>query len=138
MVEHLHRSLNASLKAQPGIMHGVASLPLVLLSLRATLKPDIRCTPEDWLLVGLFTYLTSFSIWPPHPQPQTQRTMPSNCEDFVEPSITFASQARTQLASQIAPLPLYNHSPSHITLDLDTSTHVFIRRHCVETTATPI
>lgn len=47
MVERFHRTLKASLKAQHNTFSWTISLAHVLLSLRATVKQDIKCTPAD-------------------------------------------------------------------------------------------
>lgn len=47
LVECFHRSLKTALRAQPDATHWSTSLPLVLLSLRATLKQDLHCTHAE-------------------------------------------------------------------------------------------
>nr|VZI36753.1 unnamed protein product [Spirometra erinaceieuropaei] len=47
LVERFHRQLKTSLMAQPGPSRWSDHLPLVLLSLRSTLKADIGCTAAD-------------------------------------------------------------------------------------------
>nr|VZI46866.1 unnamed protein product [Spirometra erinaceieuropaei] len=47
LVERLHRQLKTSLMAQPDPSRWSDHLPLVLLSLRSTLKADIGCTAAD-------------------------------------------------------------------------------------------
>lgn len=47
LVERFHRSFKTALRAQPDATDWSTSLPLVLLSLRATLKQDLHCTPAE-------------------------------------------------------------------------------------------
>ena len=47
MVERLHRQLKSSIKASSDPSRWCESLPLILLSLRTLLKPDLDCTPAQ-------------------------------------------------------------------------------------------
>ena len=47
MLERLHRTLKSSLMAQDNQEHWADNLPLVLLGIRATLKPDVDSCPGE-------------------------------------------------------------------------------------------
>ena len=47
MVERFHRQLKAALKSHPNPTQWTTSLPLVLLGIRSSLKPDIGCTAAE-------------------------------------------------------------------------------------------
>ena len=47
LVEHFHQQLKTSLKAHQNTAHWVDSLPLVLLSIRSTLKEDLKCRAAE-------------------------------------------------------------------------------------------
>ena len=47
MVERMHRQLKASLMAQTDAIPWVDKLPMILLAMRTTFKPDLGCSPAE-------------------------------------------------------------------------------------------
>ncbi|CAH8575625.1 unnamed protein product, partial [Schistosoma guineensis] len=47
LVERFHRQLKSSLMVQPDVSRWSESLPLILLSIRSTIKEDLQCTPAQ-------------------------------------------------------------------------------------------
>ena len=113
MVERLHRQLKAALKAH-GNTSWMDSLPLVLLGIRTAVKEDIQCTAAVY---GTTLRLPGELITPSHPESV-------NTFDFVAELKT-----RMQQALPKPPRPVKRNS--HVSDDLNTCTHVFIRHDAV-------
>eukprot|EP00794_Sanderia_malayensis_P014554 gene14554-biopygen11658 len=117
MVERFHRQLKSSLKAHPDSSKWSEALPLVLLSIRNTIKADLDCTPSQ-LVFGTTLRLPG------------EFFTPSRNQSDLDPA-NYAH--RLQLVMQkLSAIPLRQQSPSsHIPTDLASCTHVFVRHDAV-------
>eukprot|EP00794_Sanderia_malayensis_P020726 gene20726-biopygen17108 len=117
MVERFHRQLKSSLKAHPDASKWSEALPLVLLSIRNTIKADLDCTPSQ-LVFGTTLRLPG------------EFFTPSRNQSDLDPA-NYAH--RLQLVMQkLSAIPLRQQSPSpHIPTDLASCTHVFARHDAV-------
>eukprot|EP00794_Sanderia_malayensis_P005080 gene5080-biopygen4141 len=112
MVERFHRQLKASVKAQPDPSMWSEILPVILLSIRSTFKPDLDATPAQLVygttlrLPGQFFTPTAITDLDPHVYShRLQFTM-----------------------DKLRPVSLRPQTPSaHLPQDLATCTHVFAR-----------
>ncbi|CAH1731650.1 unnamed protein product [Aphis gossypii] len=112
MVERFHRTLKAALTAHES-PHWSLHLPVVLLALRNTIKPDTGSTPAE-LVYGTSLRLPGELF---HAAPPEART-----HDFV--TTLKASMANLRLS------PGANHDPARrvfIPTQMDTVSHVFVR-----------
>ena len=113
-MERFHRQLKTTLKAHHNPAHWVDSLPLVLLSIRSTLKEDLKCSAAELVYGTILCLPGEFSAGSVSP---------------CDPSAYFA-----QLKAAIrATSPRQNQShrvykPS----DLMSSTHDFVRHDAIQ------
>lgn len=116
MIERFHRTLKAALMAKNHITWSEA-LPVILLGLRSTLKPDIGATPAE-LLYGATLRLPGDII--------ADNTNPAPAEEFAK-KLSLAMQ-------QLRPTAVINHTrPVHyVPPSLAQTTHVFIRDDTVK------
>ena len=113
LVEHFHRQLKASLKAH-NTVHLTEVIPLVLLGIRPTIKPDIGCSAAEFVFgtvmlpakfCGSFTdQLCWLSI---------QLIFPTNKRDWCEQQATRPTQV-------------------HVHPELYSSSHIFLRVDAVK------
>ena len=62
MVEHFHRQLKTAFKAYPNSTQWTEALPIILLSIRAAVKQDLRdSAAKKWFMMLLFVYQDHFS-----------------------------------------------------------------------------
>ena len=115
MVERLHRQLKAALKAH-GNTSWMDSLPLVLLGIRTAVKEDIQCTAAE-MVYGATLRLPGELITPSRP-------VSVNTSDFV-------TQLKTRMQQALPKPPRPVNRTSHVSDDLNTCTHVFIRHDAV-------
>ena len=115
MVERLHRQLKAALKAH-GNTSWMDSLPLVLLGIRTAVKEDIQCKAAE-MVYGTTLRLPGELITPSHPESV-------NTSDFV-------AQLKTRMQQALPKPPRPVNRNSHVSDDLNTCTHVFIRHDAV-------
>ena len=115
MVERLHRQLKAALKAH-GNTSWMDSLPLVLLGIRTAVKEDIQCTAAE-MVYGATLRLPGELITPSRPESV-------NTSDFV-------TQLKTRMQQALPKPPRPVNRTSHVSYDLNTCTHVFIRHDAV-------
>ncbi|XP_064486125.1 uncharacterized protein LOC135398670 [Ornithodoros turicata] len=120
LVERFHRQLKTCFRALPDTKWSQA-LPLILLHLIASLKPDLGCSSAE-LVLGTTLRLPADLIvqQPPTPAPAHYASLLSD---------VFRSLAATP--------PRYPHSrPTHVPSALATSTHVFVQlpapRRCLQ------
>lgn len=112
LVEGMHRRLKAALMAH-NKSRWTETLPVVLLGIRSSLKPDINATPAQ-LVYGTSLRLPGEFFLP-------------NTDVPFEPS-SYASRLRDHISSLI-PRPTSNHSSSKMFVpsELSTCSHVFVR-----------
>lgn len=116
MIERFHRTLKAALMAKNHTTWAEA-LPVVLLGLRTTLKPDIGTTPAE-LLYGATLRLPGDIV--------ADNTSPSPAEDFAK-TLSLAMQ-------KLRPTAVINHTKpdNYIPPSLTQTSHVFIRDDTVK------
>ncbi|BHF63058.1 hypothetical protein SprV_0200604700 [Sparganum proliferum] len=117
LVERFHPQLNTSLMAQPDPSRWSDHLPLVLLSLRSTLKADIGCTAAD------LVYGTSLRL-------PGELVSPSNMLTFFEPC-SYVEQLRSVMRNLRATPPRASPANSFIPPDLDKCDFVLVRHDAV-------
>eukprot|EP00794_Sanderia_malayensis_P018522 gene18522-biopygen15607 len=116
MVERFHRQLKASVKAQPDPSMWPEILPMILLSIRSTFKPDLDATPAQ-LVYGTTLRLPG------------QFFTPTTIRD-LDPTIY--SQRLQFAMDKLRPVSLRPQTTSaHLPQDLATCTHVFVRHDAV-------
>lgn len=115
LVERFHRQLKAALRAQPVPEAWVDNLPIVLLGLRSSFKPDIACTVSE-LVYGSTLRLPVDLVASP-------TTMVS-----LDPSSYVHHLRQTMRA--LRPVPTSTASTGKVFCHpvLPTATHVFVRR----------
>ena len=118
MVERFHRTLKASLKAQPQREHWSEVLPIVLLGIRATIKVDLGCTPAE-LVYGTTLRLPGQLVTP---QLDNSQLDPSVYVDRLRRHMTDISPANPRKQRHVNRIPK----------DLDNCTHVFVRVDAVK------
>ncbi|KAL4088886.1 hypothetical protein QTP88_023970 [Uroleucon formosanum] len=112
LVERLHRTLKAALTAHES-PHWSQHLPIVLLALRNTVKPDVAATPAE-LVYGMTLRLPGELFH--------AATQEANAPDFVV--------ALRNSMTLLRPTPGTNHDSSRrvfVPTKLDTVSHVFVR-----------
>lgn len=116
LVERFHRQLKAALRAQPVPEAWVDNLPIVLLGLRSSFKPDIQCTVSE-LVYGTTLRLPADLVASPTPK------VP------LDPSSYVHRLKETMRA--LRPVPTSTSSTTGKVFchpELPTATHVFVRR----------
>ncbi|XP_064488317.1 uncharacterized protein LOC135400406 [Ornithodoros turicata] len=122
MVERLHRDLKAALKAVSPTPW-VEALPIVLLSLRATVRQDIECAPAE------LVYGTTLRL----PGDLFSSSSTAATPDFA----SYVDRLRATM-QDLRPTPPRPPSDRHAYRhpDLETSSHVFVRhdgfRSCLQ------
>ena len=116
LVERFHRQLKASLSTAPR-HQWIEALPLILLGIRSTYKEDIKCTTAE-MVYGTTLRLPGDFV------------TSDNCTTPDPP--TYVSRLRHTM-QQLRPVPTshHNHRPTHVSKDLSTCTHVFVRHDAV-------
>jgi len=118
MVERLHRTLKTALTAHDDVSWSLR-LPIVLLALRNTVKPDIGHTPAE-MVYGMSLRLPGDMF---HSAPPEAKTAPE-----------FVRNLRDSMA-QLQPTPGSNHATKRyifVPSDLNKVTHVFLRVDAVQ------
>ena len=117
MVERFHRQLKASIKSYPNPSAWTEILPLVLLSIRSTFKPDIDCTPAQ-LVYGTTLRLPG------------QFFAPNTTNADLDPTI-YSHRLQSAMA-KLRPVSLRQQpTSSHVPSDFTSCTHVFVRHDAV-------
>ena len=117
MVERFHRQLKASIKSYPNPSAWTEILPLVLLSICSTFKPDIDCTPAQ-LVYGTTLRLPG------------QFFTPNTTNADLDPTI-YSHRLQSAMA-KLRPVSLRQQpTSSHVPSDLTSCTHVFVRHDAV-------
>ena len=123
LVERLHRQLKAGLSTAP-CNQWMDTLPLVLLGIRSAFKEDLQCTTAELVygttlrLPGEFFNTTSNSTLP------NQHAYVSRLHNTMQ---------------HIQPVPTSHHATrsTHVSKDLSTCTHVFIRHDAIRKSLQP-
>ena len=117
MVQRFHRQLKASPKASSDSSKSTELLPLILLSIRCTIKQDLQCTPAQ-LVYGTTLHLPGQFFTPSLIDKQLDPTI------YADRLSSYMRQLRT-----VSPRP---QSPAfHVPSNLSTCTHVFVRLDAV-------
>ena len=124
LVERFHRQLKAGLSTAPRT-EWITTLPLVLLGIRSCLKEDLHCTTSELVygttlrLPGEFFDSTASA----HPVPDSH---------------TYLSRLRHTM-QQLRPVPTTHHAhhKPHVTKELSSSTHVFVRKDALRKSLQP-
>ena len=111
MVERFHRQLKASLMAHANSQRWMENLPIVLLGLRSTLKPDIGFAPAE-LVYGNPLRLPGEMFCTQQDQTRLQALI---------------ERIRSVTSAVPLPAPRPQSPPSYIDPKLQTCTHVFVR-----------
>ena len=126
LVERFHRQLKAGLSTAPRT-EWITTLPLVLLGIRSCLKEDLHCTTSE-LVYGTTLrlpgeFFDSTSTASAHPVPDSH---------------TYLSRLRHTM-QQLRPIPTTHHAhhKPHVTKELSSSTHVFVRKDALRKSLQP-
>ena len=117
MVERFHRQLKASLKASSDSSKWTELLPLILLSIRCTIKQDLQCTPAQ-LVYGTTLRLPG------------QFFTPSLIDKQLDPTI-YADRLSSYMRQLRTVSPRPQSPPFHVPSNLSTCTHVFVHHDAV-------
>ena len=117
LVERLHCQLKAVLKANLDPTNWVDMLPMVLLKIRTCLKQDLKSSTAE------LVYGTTLRLPGDFFQSNTAQLNP----------VTYVTRLSTAM-QQLQPLKVRQQSPrkSHVSEDLQTCTHVFVRHDAVK------
>ena len=123
LVERLHRQLKAGLSTAPR-NQWMDTLPLILLGLRSAFKEDLQCTTSE------LVYGTTLRL----PGEFFDTTSTSNLPD----QHIYVSCLRNTM-QHIRPVPTSHHATrsTHVSKDLSTCTHVFIRHNAIRKSLQP-
>ena len=113
IVERFHRQLKASLKSQPDPDRWYEYLPLVLLGIRTTVKDDLGCTPAELVYGSPLT--VPGQMITPTPPPSIADT--TNYVHRLRKYMSHITPAKTRT----------QNTTSHIPVELNTCSHVFVR-----------
>ncbi|XP_064469966.1 uncharacterized protein LOC135384707 [Ornithodoros turicata] len=122
MVERLHRHLKAAHIAHEDRDHWVSHLLLVLLGIRAALKPDLGCSCAD-LVYGCSLRLPAEFFCPSKPD--------------ISPSALLQRLHRSFNIVRATPSTAASHHSPNIPQDLPIATHVFPRTDSVRKSLSP-
>ncbi|XP_064470176.1 uncharacterized protein LOC135384925 [Ornithodoros turicata] len=125
LVERLHRTLKAALAAFEDRVHLTDHLPLALLGIRTSLKPDLGCSSAE-LFYGRTLHLPVEFLFPSCPD-ATRVTAP----DFLQ-----RLRRSFDLIRLVPPRTASSRNP-YVSQALDDATHVFIRTDAVRKPLTP-
>ncbi len=118
IIERFHRQLKAALKSQQKPTHWMDSLPMVLLGIRTALKDDLNSSAAE-LVYG------------------TTLRLPGEFFDHTQSDATadpasYVVQLRSSMQQlQASPVRRQPHRKVHVSEDLESCTHVFIRHDAV-------
>eukprot|EP00795_Rhopilema_esculentum_P017777 gene17777-biopygen6616 len=113
MIERFHRQLKASLKAHHDSNKWTELLPIILLGIRSTVKADLNCTPAQ------LVYGTTLRL------PGQFLTTTSTLADLDPTNYSHRLEHAMQTIKPIS--PRLQVRKSHISSDLHTCTHVYVR-----------
>lgn len=113
LVERFHRQLKSAFKTQSEPNRWTESLPLILLSIRSSLKVDIGCSVAE-LVFGSTLRLPG------------ELLVPVKNIDSLDPA-GYVDRLRRQMSELKPKSTRLNQRTSHIHTDLHSCTHVFVR-----------
>ncbi|XP_064463550.1 uncharacterized protein LOC135374541 [Ornithodoros turicata] len=116
LVERLHRHLKTALMAREDRDHWVDHLPLVLLGIRAALKPDVGCSSAELVYGSALRLPEDFFAPPQHPPTPTEYLQ------RLQRFLTFLRPAPSRTDS---------YRKVHVPQGLATATHVFLRTDAI-------
>ena len=118
LIERFHRQLKASLKSHPNPTRWTDSLPMVLLGIRTALKDDIHCSAAE------LVYGTTLRL----PGEFFEHTK----HDETTDPVSYVARLKSVMQQlQAVPVRKQPHRKVHISDDLSTCTHVFVRHDAV-------
>ena len=117
MVERFHRQHKGSLKASFDSSKRTELLPLILLSIRCTLKQDLQCTPAQ------LVYGTTLNL-------PGQFFTPSPIDKQLDPTL-YAERLSSYMRQLHLVSPRLQSPALHVPSNLYTCTHVFVRHDAV-------
>ena len=125
MVERFHRQLKAALKCHPQPTHWMDTLPMVLLGVRTALKEDLYCTAAEMVYGTTLRLPGDFFV-------------PTPASSTLDDPTNYAVRLKATM-QQLHPPKVRSTSrhPIFINKDLDSSSHVFIRRDAKRTPLQP-
>nr|CUU99444.1 hypothetical transcript [Hymenolepis microstoma] len=121
LVERFHRQLKSAIIATSSNLNWVERLPIILLSLRSTVKEDLGCCPAE-LVFGTTIRLPGEMFV--HSQDRT----------LMDPA-SYCARLKEHFRSVLPAPPRQNSKPTYIHKDLYTSPFVFVR---VDTVKKPL
>ena len=113
MVERLHRRLKEAIKARDDPIHWSEQIPLILLSLRSTIKEDLHCSPAE-LTFGTALRLPAELLTP------SPANAPTNKTNYAERLVQHMAKLRPAATRP-------QNRPFYIEKDLATCEFVFVR-----------
>ncbi|UYV76785.1 hypothetical protein LAZ67_14002014 [Cordylochernes scorpioides] len=123
LVERLHRQIKAAIMASGNTINWIDALPLVLLGIRTSYKEDLKCTAAE-MVFGTTLNLPADLL--------------TNSEFKSPDPSNFATQLKNYM-SRIRPQPTRRTNQNNIFShkDLDTCSHVFVRKDFVKRALSP-
>ncbi|UYV73466.1 hypothetical protein LAZ67_10003518 [Cordylochernes scorpioides] len=123
LVERLHRQIKAAIMASGNTINWIDALPLVLLGIRTSYKEDLKCTAAE-MVFGTTLNLPADLLT----NSEFKNPDPSN----------FATQLKNYM-NRIRPQPTRRTNQNNIFShkDLDTCSHVFVRKDFVKRALSP-
>ncbi|UYV82121.1 hypothetical protein LAZ67_21001001 [Cordylochernes scorpioides] len=123
LVERLHRQIKAAIIASGNTINWIDALPLVLLGIRTSYKEDLKCTAAE-MVFGTTLNLPADLIT----NSEFKNPDPSN---FATQLKNYVSRIRPQPTRQTKQNNIFSHK------DLDTCSHVFVRKDFVKRALSP-
>ena len=124
LVERFHRQLKAALMAHSPTFNWLDALPVVLLGIHTAFKEDITCTSADLVYGATLRLPGSFFS-------------PSVDTTTMDPT-SYVSRLKA-IMSKLRPMPSqpHSHRSSFISPELQSTSHVFVRRDAVRKALQP-
>ncbi|UYV77242.1 hypothetical protein LAZ67_15000213 [Cordylochernes scorpioides] len=123
LVERLHRQIKAAIMASGNTINWIDALPLVLLGIRTSYKEDLKCTAAE-MVFGTTLNLPADLLT----NSEFKNPDPSN---FATQLKNYMSRIRPQPTRQTKQNNIFSHK------DLDTCSHVFVRKDFVKRAFSP-
>ncbi|UYV66485.1 hypothetical protein LAZ67_4001849 [Cordylochernes scorpioides] len=123
LVERLHRQIKAAIMASGNTINWIDALPLVLLGIRTSYKEDLKCTAAE-MVFGTTLNLPADLLT----NSEFKNPDPSN---FATQLKNYMSRIRPQPTRQTKQNNIFSHK------DLDTCSHVFVRKDFVKRALSP-
>ncbi|UYV74061.1 hypothetical protein LAZ67_11001999, partial [Cordylochernes scorpioides] len=123
LVERLHRQIKAAIMSSGNTINWIDALPLVLLGIRTSYKEDLKCTAAE-MVFGTTLNLPADLLT----NSEFKNPDPSN---FATQLKNYMSRIRPQPTRQTKQNNIFSHK------DLDTCSHVFVRKDFVKRALSP-